>query len=362
MSNIKKLILLLVLTHFTVSCAVAQGIKQIDGAVTEYTIPWPTNAGSSTHELIVDANNNDYLWVTGQNFDSLARVAVKTGSIDVFAMPKGSGPHGVTFDADGNFWVSFEFTGEVARISPGGEVLETIDVCLHTKGSPTPINTNPHAIAMGPDGKTIWFTGKKTSTVGKINPDRSVEHFQLNSVGAVPIYLVAGPDGNMWGTELLANKILRVTNDGEVTEFPIPTVNSRPIAIVLSPDGKSIWFSEEAGHKIARIDTEGRITEYPVPKTQDNMILASLTFDSAGNLWTQSYVDQSNPLPEGPDYIVKLDHTVLTRASGGISDINIRFYEVPTHNSVFHRITQGPRGNIWFTELKADKLGELNLQ
>ena len=125
---------------------------------------------------------------------------------------------------------------------------------LRVAGRSEPINTSPHGLGLDPDGKTLWFTGKKTNTVGRVRPDGRVEHFELNTVGAVPIYLSAGPDGAMWCTELVGNAIARITTEGKVEEFPIPTGNSRPIAIVPSPDGKFMWFSEEAGNKVARVD------------------------------------------------------------------------------------------------------------
>jgi virginiamycin B lyase len=197
--------------------------------------------------------------------------------------------------------------------------------------------------------------------VGKINPDGSVEHFELPTVGAVPIYIAAGPDGNMWCTELVGNMIARITPKGEITELKIPTYNSRPIAIIPGPDGKSMWFSEEAGNKVARIDMDGKITEFGVPLTQSNVILAGLAFDSEGNLWTQSYVDPHNPAPEGPDHIVKLDKSISTSPAGDLSRVPVNYYEVPTRMTIMHRIIQGPDGNMWFTELGADKFGKVTV-
>jgi virginiamycin B lyase len=34
---------------------------------------------------------------------------------------------------------------------------------------------------------------------------------------------------------------------------------------------------------------------------------------------------------------------------------------VPTRDTVMHRIVQGPDGNVWFTELNADKVGRLTV-
>jgi virginiamycin B lyase len=349
--------------------------------VREWLLPWPgrttgslasgampdegsvanccSMGGGSTHELTFNRREGGKVfWITGQNYDHIARVDLD-GHATFFRMGDGSGPHGIEFDDQGRLWVSLEFSGCVARVDDSGIIQEGIDVRLFAKGASEPINTHPHGLGIGADGKTIWFTGKKTNTVGKINPDGSVEHFALPTVGAVPIYIAAGPDGNMWCTELVGNMIARITPNGEITEFKIPTYNSRPIAIIPGPDGKSMWFSEEAGNKVARIDLAGNITEFRVPLTQNNVILAGLAFDNEGNLWTQSYVDIHNPLPEGPDHIIKLDKTIHSSRAEDLSKIPVTYYEVPTRLTVMHRIIHGPDGNMWFTELGADKVGKV---
>jgi virginiamycin B lyase len=337
-------------------------------------VNWPKHddpkldyAGGSTHEITYNHKGGDVFWVTGQKHDALARITLD-GKPTFFKMPDGSGPHGIIFDADGQLWVTLEFKGTVVQIDQtSGKVLREIDVRLIAKGSDGPINTHPHGLGLGPDGKTLWFTGKSTGTVGRINPNGSVDHFPLPTVGSVPIYIVAGPDGAMWCTELVGNAIARITADGKVAEFPIgPTAkrpdgtpNSRPIAITAAPDGKSMWFSEEAGNKVGRIGLDGSITEFPVPKLHGNTILAALTFDKEGNLWTQAYIDPNNDLPAGADAIVKIDKAILSAADADISSIPVTFYQVPTRDTVMHRITQGPDGALWFTELAVDQVGRL---
>ena len=337
-------------------------------SITEFPLAWPKETASgSTHELTYNRAapaGSQIFWITGQTHDGLARVTLN-GQPAFFNMPSGSGPHGIQFDSAGHLWITLEFAGQVVQVDQTtGQILKTIDVSLHSEGSPAPINTHPHGLGVAPDGVTLWFTGKATGTVGRITADGTVTHFALPTVGSVPIYIAAGPDGNMWCTELVGNKIARITPSGVVTEYTIPTPNSRPIGVTPGPDGHSMWFSEEAGNKIGRIDTNtGVLAEYPVPMLHANTILASLAFDTVGNLWTQAYVNQSNPYPAGTDAIVKIDATMtLAPASsqvGGISDVPVTYYEVPTQDTVMHRITQGPDGNIWFTELAADKLGRL---
>jgi virginiamycin B lyase len=356
------------------------------GQVTEFPLAWPTGE-ASTHELTYNRAapaGSAVFWVTGQTHNALARVTLD-GTPTFFQLPdgppEGNGPHGIVFDAAGNLWVTLEFVGQIAQIDQTtGAILRTIDVSLHAAGAAAPINTHPHGLGLAPDGRTLWFTGKATGTVGRIqfasDGSATVAHFALPTVGSVPIYIVAGPDKAMWCTELVGNQIARITQDGIVTEYPIPTYNSRPIAITPGPDGASMWFSEEAGNKVGRIALDPSnwevvsLAEFAVPMLHPNTILAALAFDSAGNLWTQAYVNPNNPYPAGADAIVMLGSAIQSAPASGatsltqtgdISNVPVSFHEVPTLDTVMHRITQGPDGAIWFTELHADKLGRLEL-
>ena len=334
---------------------------------TDYPIAWPTPSarhdahgghGGSTHEITFDHRRGGDLWISGQNWDSLVRVTPATGRMRFLAMPTGSGPHGIEFDAAGRLWVTLEYHGRVqARDPETGRILADHDVSLHCRGCPEPVNSHPHGLGIGADGRTVWFTGKGTGTIGRIAPDGRVTHWALPTVGSVPIYIRAGPDGNMWVTELVGNAIARVTPAGEIAEFPIPTPNSRPIAIVPGPDG-AMWFTEEAGGNVGRIDGDGRITEFAVPRAQAGAILAGLAFDREGNLWVQQYAPAGS-VGAGPDHIVRIDRAVLAAGAQGAAGAGFTFYPVPTRETVMHRIILGPDGVMWFTEMHADRLGRL---
>jgi virginiamycin B lyase len=345
------------------------------GKVTESPVVYPNLAGApmhhggmgSTHEITFNEKGDKKdIWITGQNYDYVVKVPLDGRKMTFYKLPDNSGPHGIEFDGQGRLWVTLEFLGQVVRLDDQGKIVQTFDVNINCANCSSPIISHPHGMGFAPDGKTIWYTGKATGTIGRITADGKVTTIFLKTaglmppiVGSVPIYIKAGPDGNMWVTELVGNAIARVTQQGAVTEFPIPTHNSRPIAIVPDPNGNGMWFTEEAGNKVARIDKDGKITEFPVPKTQDNVILAGLAFDNQKNLWVQQYVDHFNPTPTGPDHLVKIDKAILTATPPDISRIPITFYQVPTADSVFHRIIQGPDGNMWFTEMNANKVGKL---
>lgn len=236
-----------------------------------------------------------------------------------------------------------------------------MNVSLACPTCPEPINSHPHGLAVGPDGRTIWFTGKSTGTVGRIGPDGKVRHFALPTPGSVPIYIHAGPDGNMWVVELAGNKIARVTPAGMVTEFDIPTPYARPIAIVPGPDG-NMWFSEEHGSNVARINPAGIITEFAVPRTHPNQILAGLAFDRDGNLWVQQYVDHNLPEPAAADNIIRIDRAGLAGAPSALTAAHFTVFPGTTRDTVMHRIIAGPDGAMWFTEMRADRLGRIALR
>jgi virginiamycin B lyase len=335
------------------------------GDIAEFNLDWKSSE-ASTHELAI---SRDFIFVTGQKMHQIAKFDYSGNLLQHYDMPgktpenpAGSGPHGILIDQNDRLWVSLEFAGLVVRLDEVGNIAESIDVRMHPGGASEPINTAPHGICLDADGETIWFTGKRTSTVGKINPDKTVEHFQLDNLAALPIFLHAGPDGAIWGTELLASSILNVNGEGRVKEYPVPTANSRPIGIIPDPEGGYMWFTEEAGNKIGRIDMNGKITEYPVPALQKNDILASLAFDREMNLWVQVYVDMHNPEPAGYDYIIKIDKSIRTLAGNDLSGVPFCIQTLPSKMSMMHRIKMDYEGNLWFTEMMTDKLGKVTVK
>ena len=353
-----------------------EGISGMQDGIVEFALSWPgasepmtgmpgmtsgpyaccTPRGGSTHELTYDRDGGTVFWVSGQKYDHIARIELD-GNATYFAMPVGSAPHGMAFDARHRLWVTFEGLGQLACIRDDGTIAETIDIAIHSRQVGA-INPHPHGLTVAKDG-ALWFTGKLSNTVGRVDTAGEVCHFVLPSPGAVPIYIAEGPDGNMWCTELGGGAIARTAPDGRVDEFAIPTPGSRPISICPSPDGRSMWFGEEAGGRIGRIDLSGRIDEFPVPLTERNAILAGIAFDDAGDLWVQQYVPPPPDGPTGNDHIVRFDRAIQTASAGDLSGVAVTYFKAPSQRTVMHRITQGPDGDIWFSELGINRIGKV---
>src|SRR5260370_38884686 len=85
--------------------------------------------------------------------------------------------------------------------------------------------------------------------------------FNTPTTDSVPTGITAGPDGALWFSEDLNNKIGRITTDGVITEFP--NAGTDLSGITSGPDG-ALWFTDNFG-KIGRITTDGVISKFNTP-------------------------------------------------------------------------------------------------
>lgn len=177
---------------------------------------------------------------------------------------------------------------------------------------------------------------------GLIGPP-AVAEFALTASGAGPFSIISGPDGNLWFTEVNANKIghLNVGDPSHpITEF---TVSGSPGGIVVGSDG-ALWFTEIGGNKIARMDISTHaIQEFAIPTS--GAFAHELTSGPDGNIWFAE---------AGTDKIGVVN--ISTHAVNEIALPN------PTGSAPFKApfdIVTGPDGNLWFTEIHADMIGRL---
>lgn len=162
--------------------------------------------------------------------------------------------------------------------------------------------------------------------------------------GSEPAGITRGPDGNLWFTEAVGNKIGRITPSGAVTAFPLDYaigLNVRPVGITVGPDG-ALWFAMET-NKIGRITTTGDISWYPTQPGQPHGITAG---------------------PDGALWFTYFSKKALGRMSltGQQDDYPLTIYGVVVDHPVnAHSITTGPDGNLWFTEFQGDRIARYRI-
>jgi len=201
----------------------------------------------------------------------------------------------------------------------------------------------PDGIVAGPDGN-LWFTELGGNNIGQINPTiHAIAEFPIPTAGSAPDHIVAGPDGNLWFTEFTGNKIGQINPATHaITEFPIPTAHSDPFGITTGPDG-NLWFTEDAGNNIGRINpTTHAITEFPIPTANGSP--RGITVGPDGNLWFLEWATS--------DQIGVINTTTHAIAE----------FPLPTAFSSPFEIAAGPDGNLWFTEygFAGNSIGQIN--
>ena len=239
-------------------------------------------------------------------------------------------------------------------------------------------NDGPYDITSGPDGN-LWFTEFVANKIGRITPDGTITEFTPPTSNSKPVGIVLGPDGNLWFTEYGVNKIGRITPSGIFTDFILPTAYSYPLDITLGPDG-NLWFTEGGGNKIGRITPSGTITEFSTPYNIP-YAPASITTGPDGNLWftrfgggmfgritTSGTVLAAFPLnsfingmAQGPDGNLWFTERYGNKIGRSTIEGIITEFLIPTNNSEALAITSGPDGNLWFTEYVGNKIGRVNL-
>jgi virginiamycin B lyase len=239
--------------------------------------------------------------------------------------PVGVVPYGIATNPDGSavyytngssFWALFPSDGSTGALDASGA-------------------TNLKTIAAGAD--TFWIAEPSGNRIWS-HPFRTGAFTGLTSptVSSQPSGIAVGPDGNVWYSEVIGNKIVRVT-PFEITEFPLPHASSQPNGIARGFDG-NVWFAETSGNRLAKISPAGTITEYDLPTPGSSPVSVASSM---------RYVAATEP---GTNQIAVFD-----RFSASVHE-----YAVPTPGAWPQQIVWGADGAFWFTEFFGNKIGRFD--
>jgi len=211
--------------------------------------------------------------------------------------------------------------------------------------------TEPGDIAAGPDGN-LWFTEvtyasgpgprgpvelPSSAAIARISPTGVITEFTFSD-GLFPNSITLGPYGNLWFPETGLTggyRLSRITPSGVITQFEIFLSSSFGLGdIATGPDG-NLWGTE-IGPSIARITTAGASAEFALPPMAN---VSKIVSGPDGNMW---FTDG------GTNQIGRIT------TSGDVTE-----YSIPTPNSGPFGISLGPDGNLWFTESTGNKIGRI---
>ena len=285
-------------------------------AITEFQIH---DLGESAAPYAIAAGRDGAMWFTEAGSSAIGRID-RYGSVRQFALPAaGSQPEGIALGDDGALYFAENagsaYGTHLGRISGQGRVQEWNDSNYAPKG----VAAGPHgtvwftqgcaglavlhggkaaqlpldgisgqtlAIARGPDG-AMWFAEDGTARIGRMTGAGTLTLYTgfmyQHKYGDVPNGVAIGPDGNLWWTAMLGDKIWAMDVHGRVRHvYTIPTPNAEPWGIATGRDG-ALWFTEWGGNKIGRVTTDGRFSEYALPTA--NAKPQGIARAADGSLW-----------------------------------------------------------------------------
>ena len=168
-----------------------------------------------------------------------------------------------------------------------------------------------------------------------------INEYDVPTPHARPHDPAVAPDGALWVTEQMANKLGRLDpSTGKFREYPLKTPDSGPHGLVADNQG-NIWFAAIFAGYIGKLSpTTGNITEY---RASDGTKIDPHTpaFDHNGILWFTN---------EETNYIGRLDPAT------GRMDLK----KVPTSHAIPYGIVITQNGVPFFCEFGTNKLGSID--
>lgn len=205
-------------------------------------------------------------------------------------------------------------------------------------------------------------TDQPSGAIGRLTPDGTFHMFSMPALNSYPTQIINGPDGNLWFTVVQGNgqvdhgldtqprfsgaydEIGKMTLDGKFNMFPLPSTQAKLTGIAAGPDG-DVWFTEVTYtnnntvanniNKVGRMTPSGAFTEFALPTLDKSDIVGSLITGSDGNLWFAI---------EGitPDYSTFGKMGRMT-PQGVLKVFSLGQFAVPAD------LTIGPDHNLWFS-------------
>src|SRR3954452_15497840 len=362
------------------------------------------NATAPLH-MTQDANGD--MWMTLSGVDAVARIApaadLDDSKIERFLIPGGNhdadpakvglAPHALHFDQRGMLWVTLDVGNAIARIDPAKVHDNTEDgiTIYHLNGCttgicpapfppedpPPPPSRMPVQMDTMPDGAgntVVVFSEENASAIGalRVAPNGTELHkVDYPCSCNVPLGLQLDPDGSVWFTEAIENRIGHLRLDqaepfkasaASLEHFTIPSgvqqvdpalspqpfTSSTPHSLALDRHGR-IWFSEEGTGKIGLFDPErGRagttagMREFTLQRNDfgRDPLPADLAVDRRDTVfWTDEYGD----------------------AVGSLNDTGTgQRWRPCARNSLTDSPALDSEGNLWFRETGASLMTRIS--
>ena len=281
-------------------------------------------------------------------------------------------PWGLAQDHGGNIWLADPlcdpsiYSHPVCATTQQGNLLKYANASFSNNAHPLQNYQEPAGYSspffVAVDARNnIWFTEPVTNALGELDNQGHWHQWTVSTPNASPFDLVIDQYGHIWFTEPGISAIGEFNpSTQQFLSTATPTANSDPYGITgPDPSTGSLWFTENnnAVHRIGRLTPsfsgkiQGKIQEYIAPANNNNTPHL-ITFDRKGNIWwTEGWAG-------------KLGKLIIKQAVNGTSH-GIIEYQIPSpvcppnSNCGVHisGISADSHGTIWFDDSLSSRIG-----
>jgi virginiamycin B lyase len=204
------------------------------------------------------------------------------------------------------------------------------------------LGSRPHDPLATPDG-SIWYTGQMANKLGRLDPKTgAIKEYPLKTPFSGPHGLTNDKDGNIWFAANFAGYIGKLDpKTGDITEYKMPDPAARdPHTPLFDKDGV-LWFTLQNANMVGRLDPKTgdiKLVTMPTPKSQPY----GMVFTSDGDT---IFFDMF-----GTNKMASIDRKTLA----------IKEYPLPDSGSRPRRIAITSDDIIWYGDYSRGRLGRLD--
>jgi len=235
------------------------------------------------HDIAIERSGT--VLVTGMFTHRLYRLDPANGRISEIAIPiPKANPRAIEIDSLGQPWLVLGTPKKLAMMTSDSQ-WRSFDVGVY-----------PHSLAIDRAGK-VWFNGhfsRAPELIGSVDAatGKVVTHdvpahptLAAGPGGPIPYEIRVGPDGRVWGSELIGNRLFAFTPSSARFEvFPLPLPHSGPRRFDVDAQG-IVWIPAYSANSLLRFDPSTRkFSEIPLP-SRDAVPYIIRTDPRTGALW-----------------------------------------------------------------------------
>ncbi len=223
-----------------------------------------------------------------------------------------------------------------ATLSPAAGAVGELKVTIKEWDVPTK-GAHPHDPALAPDG-SLWFTEQLQNKLGRLDPaSGAFKEYPLTVEESGPHGLVADSNGNIWFTGNGKGYIGKLDpKTGKVTEYQMPDEKAEdPHTAVFDAHG-ILWFTVQVGNMVGRLDPRTGKVELKAVQGQ-RALPYGIAINSKGVPFFCEF---------GTNKIAKIDPQTMT-----ITDFTLPEAARPRRMAIdAHGIAITPDGAVWYSE------------